>query len=305
MNVSGFKKATKEQAKLRFFLAGPSGSGKTWTALAMAAALGQRVAVIDTEHHSASKYADRFEFDALNLDTPTIKGYEDAIRMACNERYDVLVIDSLTHAWLTAQQMVDDAAARMKSANSYMAWGSVTPVWNQLLRTVITTNLHVIGTSRSKVDYVLEQVNGKSVPRKVGMAPIMRDGCEYEFDVSAEMDLDHNMIINKTRCSDLDGRVLKKPGADVAEVLLHWLNDGAAPKSPEPPAASEPLPAKKPPAVEMTPQQAAFNNWVNPHIDAGRLSREVVGQSLKLNANDYGKTREALELLDSMQMAAV
>lgn len=293
--MSGFKKATKEQAKLRFFLAGPSGSGKTWTALSMAAALGHRVAVIDTEHHSASKYADRFEFDALNLDTPTIKAYEDAIRLACSERYDVLVIDSLTHAWLTAQQMVDDAAARMKSANSYMAWGSVTPVWNQLLRTIITTNLHVIGTSRSKVDYVLEQVNGKQVPRKVGMAPIMRDGCEYEFDVSAEMDLDHNMIIGKTRCPELDGKVLKKPGADVAEILLEWVSRGAAPQS-------ETQPATKP---EMTPEQTEFNAWVTPHIKAGRLSRETVSTSLRLNEGNYAKTRESLEMLESMQSAAV
>ncbi len=293
--MSGFKKATKEQAKLRFFLAGPSGSGKTWTSLAMAAALGQRVAVIDTEHHSASKYADRFEFDALNLDTPTIKAYDDAIKLACNEKYDVLVIDSLTHAWLTAQQMVDDAAARMKSANSYMAWGSVTPVWNQLLRTIITTNLHVIGTSRSKVDYVLEQVNGKQVPRKVGMAPIMRDGCEYEFDVSAEMDLDHNMIIGKTRCPELDGKVLKKPGADVAEILLEWVNRGAAPQS-------ETQPATKP---EMTPEQTEFNAWVTPHIKAGRLSRETVSTSLRLNEGNYAKTRESLEMLESMQSAAV
>lgn len=291
--MSAFKKATKEQAKLRLFLAGPSGSGKTWTALAIATAMGQRVAVIDTEHHSASKYADRFSFDEMNLDKPTIKGYEDAIRAACAEKYDVLVIDSLTHAWLAAQQMVDDTAVRMKSANSYMAWGTVTPVWNQLLRTIITTNLHIIGTCRSKVDYVIESVNGKQVPRKIGMAPIMRDGCEYEFDVSAEMDLDHRMIIGKTRCPELDGIVLEKPGADVAEVLLSWLNRGEAPT---------PTPEPKP---EMPPEQAAFNAWVGPHLKAGRLSREVVSQSLKLNGNNYATTREALELLDSMQPAAV
>ena len=295
--MSAFKKATKEQAKLRLFLAGPSGSGKTWTALAIATAMGKRVAVIDTEHHSASKYADRFEFDSMNLDTPTIKAYEDAIKIACNERYDVLVIDSLTHAWLAAQQMVDDTAARMKSANSYMAWGSVTPVWNQLLRTIITTNLHVIGTCRSKVDYVIEQVNGKQVPRKIGMAPIMRDGCEYEFDVSAEMDLDHRMIISKTRCPELDGKVLDKPGADVAEVLLEWLNRGEVPNPADPPL-------EKSPASEMSPEQAAFNAWVGPHIKAGRLSRDVVANSLKLNGNDYVNTRVALEKLDAMQPAA-
>lgn len=258
----------------------------------MAASLGKRVAVIDTEHHSASKYADRYEFDSLDLAQPTIKGYEEAIKDACSAKYDVLVIDSLSHAWLAAQQMVDDTAARMKSANSYMAWGTVTPIWNAFLRTIITTNLHVIGTSRSKMDYVIEQVNGKQVPRKIGMAPIMRDGCEYEFDVSAEMDLDHNMIIGKTRCPELDGKVLKKPGADVAEVLLDWLNRGTPPQTEAAAAAAK---------TDMPPDQAEFNSWVIPHIKAGRLTREVVGQSLKLNGNNYANTREALELLDSMQ----
>lgn len=282
--MSAFKKATKEQAKLRLFLAGPSGSGKTWTALAIATAMGARVAVIDTEHHSASKYADRFEFDALNIDNPTIKAYEDGIRLACNERYDVLVIDSLTHAWLAAQQMVDDTAAKMKSANSYMAWGTVTPMWNQLLRTIITTNLHVIGTSRSKVDYVLEtDQRGKQVPRKVGMAPIMRDGCEYEFDVSAEMDLEHRMLIGKTRCPELDGKVLTKPGADVAEVLLEWLNRGTAPQ-----------PVLTPPP-EMSPEQKAYNEEAHAQIKAGLLTKEEAKAVPIQCGGDYSKARQVIK----------
>ena len=44
-----FKKATREQAKLRLALCGPSGSGKTYTALAIATHLGQRVALARAE----------------------------------------------------------------------------------------------------------------------------------------------------------------------------------------------------------------------------------------------------------------
>lgn len=291
--MSAFKKATKEQAKLRLFLAGPSGSGKTWTALAIATAMGARVAVIDTEHHSASKYADRFEFDEMNLDNPTIKAYEDAIRAAVSEKYDIVVIDSMTHAWLAAQAMLDEVTARMKTANSYNAWGTVTPVWNGFLRTIVTAPIHVIATSRSKTEYVLEvDQRGKQVPRKIGTAPIMRAEAEYEFDVFAEMDADHRMLICKTRCPELDGKVLDKPGADVAGVLLEWLNRGAVPQT---------EPTSPPAKPELPPEQKAFNDWVGPHIKAGRLSRDVVGNSLKLNGNDYVKTRESLELLDSMQ----
>ena len=55
--MSIFKKATKAEAKLRMAIAGPSGSGKTYTSLAIATALGQRVALVDTEHGSASNSA--------------------------------------------------------------------------------------------------------------------------------------------------------------------------------------------------------------------------------------------------------
>src|SRR6185503_9937039 len=69
MSEFEFVQATKEQAKARVALAGPSGSGKTWTSLVMATGLAQggKIAVIDTERGSASKYAGPFTFDRLNL----------------------------------------------------------------------------------------------------------------------------------------------------------------------------------------------------------------------------------------------
>jgi hypothetical protein len=44
---------------------------------------------------------------------------------------------------------------------------------------------------------------GKTVPRKVGLAPVMRDGIEYEFDVFGDMDQEHTLVITKTRCPKL------------------------------------------------------------------------------------------------------
>jgi hypothetical protein len=61
----------------------------------------------------------------------------------------------------------------------------------------------------------------------VGMAPIQRDGMEYEFTVVGDIDHDHNLVISKTRCPKLDGAVIHKPGRQIAETLLEWLNSGA------------------------------------------------------------------------------
>lgn len=237
MTNLSFTKATKTQSRLRLALVGPSGSGKTYTALTIAQHLGKRVAVIDTERGSASKYADIFTFDVLNLDTFSPLTYVDAIKAAEAAGYDVLVIDSLSHAWMGkegALEQVDNAAKRSSSHNSYTAWRDVTPMHNALIDAMLQSRCHIIGTMRSKTEYVIEEdERGKKVPRKVGMAPVQRDGLEYEFDVVGDMDLENNFLVSKTRCPALTGKVIKKPGKPLADTLAAWLSDGAKPQEPE------------------------------------------------------------------------
>ena len=47
------------------------------------------------------------------------------------------------------------------------------------------------------------------------------------FDAATAIDIDHNLTIGKTRCDELDGKVFKKPGQQVAEILNRWLGSGA------------------------------------------------------------------------------
>src|SRR5260221_428110 len=97
-----FQRAVKRESKLRLALAGPAGSGKTYTALTLATALadGRPVAVVDTERGSASKYADIFEFDVLELDSFHPDRYIEAIHDAVAAGYSV-VVDRLNVAiWM-------------------------------------------------------------------------------------------------------------------------------------------------------------------------------------------------------------
>lgn len=230
-----FAPAVKTEAKLRLAIAGPSGSGKTYTALAVATALadGGKVAVLDTEHGSASKYADLFAFDVLNESAPF---HPDKVTAAINDAgrggYAVLILDSMSHFWNGPGGMtdiVDDIARRMKSPNSFAAWKDGTPIQQKMIEAIVSAPLHIIATMRSKQDYILEtDERGKQRPRKVGMAPIQRDGFEYEFDVFMDMDNDNTGMIAKTRCPALTNGVFRKPGADVANILRDWLH-GAPP----------------------------------------------------------------------------
>lgn len=226
-----FKKATRQQSKLRLALIGVSGSGKTWTALTFAKRLGKRIAVIDSERGSASLYAgDAADFDVLELESYAPRTYVQAIKAAEQAGYDVIVVDSLSHAWAGkdgALEMVDKAAKRTQASNTFAAWRDVTPEHNALVEAMLACKAHLIVTMRSKTEYVLQEDNrGKKVPKKIGMAPVQRDGLEYEFTLVAEMDLDHNFMVSKSRCKPLDGAVIIRPDESVAETLLSWLNEG-------------------------------------------------------------------------------
>lgn len=246
MATNPFKRAEKTKARLRLALFGVSGSGKTMSALAIAQAFG-KVAVIDTEHGSASKYASLFSFDVLELTNYHPQQYIEAIKAAGEAGYDALVIDSLTHAWSGVGgvlEIVDRLAAKSDSRNSYAAWRGATPLHNQLVETILASNCHVIATMRSKTEYVLEKDDrGKTAPRKVGMAPVQRDGMEYEFDVVGELDNENTLFISKSRIPELNGQMIQRPTIALGQQMVAWLADGVdAPLKPAAPSV-EPAPA--------------------------------------------------------------
>ncbi|HEY5267532.1 MAG TPA: ATP-binding protein [Candidatus Saccharimonadales bacterium] len=223
-----FTKATKIKSKARIALTGPSGSGKTFSALAIASGLGRKIAVIDTEHGSASKYSKEFDFDVVELRPASPDNYIKAIKAA--KDYDVLIVDSFSHAWAGSEgilEMVDKIASTSQSKNTYFAWGKGTEKQNELVDALLEYPGHLITTLRVKTAYEVQDKGGKKVPVKVGLAPIQRENISYEFDLVGELDLEHNMHVSKSRCAQLDQKVFDKPDNKFAQELLDWLNDGA------------------------------------------------------------------------------
>jgi superfamily II DNA or RNA helicase len=152
-----FKKAERKKAKLKIAITGPSGSGKTYSALQLATGLGKKIALIDTENDSASLYADRFEFDTLNIEPPfTIKKYLEAMKAAQAGGYDVLVIDSLSHAWAGEGGILERKSAKdNQGGNSYTNWAQFTKEHEEFKSALLYADIHVIGNMRSKQDYVM------------------------------------------------------------------------------------------------------------------------------------------------------
>ena len=224
-----FIKAAPDNAKIHIALIGPTGSGKTYSALRLARGLAGpdgKIAFLDSEKGRAKVYSKRFSFDHQNIVTANPHEYIDAIHEAEDAGYAVLIIDSLSHAWVGKQgalALVDEGSKR-SGGNKFAAWSDVTPLQSQLVEAITSEKMHVICTMRAKMEYVLEPgANGKMAPRKVGLGPVQRDGIEYEFDVAAMIDGDHNFIVIKTVFESLDGKLIPKADEKLGAAMLKFL----------------------------------------------------------------------------------
>jgi hypothetical protein len=225
-----FKKAERKQAKLRLALAGPSGSGKTYSALLLAQGLGGRIAVLDTEHGSASLYADLVDFDAMELHAPySPERYIEVIVAAEQAGYDTLIIDSYSHEWTGSGGCLEqnETVAHQKfRGNTWAAWNETTPRHRKLTDKILTSSMHIICTMRSKTETV--QGEGKKI-LKLGMKSEQRDGTDYEFTVVLDLTHDgHTATASKDRTKLFDQPELIS--ANTGARLLAWLNSGLNPE---------------------------------------------------------------------------
>ena len=244
------KKATKQQAKLRLAIFGPSGAGKTMTSLRIAAGLGTRVGVIDTERGSASKYSDRWPFDVIELEAQKdIDTVVHAIHAFAQAGHDVLIIDSLSHAWQELLTEIDKLAQTKYRGNTWSAWSQGTPKQRAMVDAILAYPGHVIATMRSKTEWTQETTqNGKTKPVRVGLAPEQGKGIEYEFDMLMEMSVSHTAEVIKDRTGKYQDALIEKPGEALGKELAAWLSEGA----PAPAPSAEPTQAPPEPEEDDT-----------------------------------------------------
>ncbi len=193
--------AERKQAKIKLGLQGPSGSGKTYSALLLAYGLcsdWSKIAVIDTENHSADLYAHLGHYNVLNLTGPfTPENYIKAIEACERSGMQVIILDSISQEWEGAGGIIE-THSRM-AGNSFTNWNVLTPRHNAFVQKILQSPCHVLATIRSKQDYVLSEKNGKYVPEKVGLKGVTRDGMDYEFTLVFDIDIKHQAKASKDR----------------------------------------------------------------------------------------------------------
>lgn len=261
---TGFRKATKREAKARIAITGGPGAGKTFTSLRIAAGLtpGGVIGVIDTERGSAEKYADRFDFLIDNLTNHSIDSYLAAIKSAADAGIEVLIIDSLSHGWQWLLERVDHLTNTKYRGQKMQAWAEATPMQRKLVDSLIAYPGHTIVTMRSVVEWAMEKDpnSGRTVPKRVGTKPQQREGIEYEFDLVLDISADHVATITKSRLGHGQDEVLDRPGEELGARIREWLT-GERPAE-EPPQRQAPATT-----TDTTPP------WDEPSMSAERIQR--------------------------------
>ena len=231
----GFQKAKRENLWVKVLSIGSSGSGKTYGNLRMATGMAQtmseelgeevRIAFIESESRRCTYYADEFDFDMLELKAPfTPESYIDAIDEAIDAGYKIIVIDSLTHEWAGKGGLLE-VHSKMPG-NSYTNWSKITPRHDAFMDKILDSPVHIFATVRGKDKYVLEDVNGKQMPRKVGVGYQQRNDIEFLFTVSLNVEQESHLFSalkdNTHLFEDRNDLITEKEG----KLLYQWANSG-------------------------------------------------------------------------------
>lgn len=109
-----------------------------------------------------------------------------------------------------------------------------------MIEHILTSPIHIISTTRGKDEWVLEDKNGKQVPKKVGMGQQQDKQISYDYTVSLVLAQDtHVASADKDNTHLFDGKfevITEKHG----EQLYDWANDGEVPTMKESMKYSEP-----------------------------------------------------------------
>lgn len=290
------RRAERRRAKGRVGIDGPAGAGKTHGALLFAAGLAPdgRIVVIDTEHGSAEMEAGKPgipAFDVCPLTAPYApKRYVEAIRACEAAGYEVIIIDSLSHAWSGSGGALDQVDRIAGSGNRFAAWRDVTPQHNALVDAILQSPAHVIVTMRTKMEYALEQDgSGKTKVKKLGMAPIQREGMEFEFSVVFDVEQERHLArASKDRTSLFDGQAPEVLTPAHGAKFRDWLESGA----PAPPPAKANGDARRQKMIERVREMEEALGDEHEHI-AGECG--IVNAELAEDADliGYGKRLKA------------
>lgn len=238
-------KAKRIKVWLKMLLTGASGSGKSQSALEVATGLyskcgGEGILYIGTEGDRDKLYAEQksrhggytFEYDLLQLTEPySTESFIAAIDEGLDAGYKVIIVDSISAEW----KYINDLHDKMPG-NSFTNWSKLKPKHRMLIDKILNAQAHIITCARGKDEWVLEEKNGKQVPKKVGLGSQTDKDISYEMMLSLQLDQDTHVAHADKDNTGLWGEdrfsvLTAKDGV----ALYEWCENGIAEEKKAPP----------------------------------------------------------------------
>jgi len=189
-----------------------------------------KVAVIDTEH-GTDFYSKMFDFDVLH--TRSLKTALDAVFSDEIERYDVLIVDSITHLWESAQESYLEMLKRSKDPKKraraeageiqFQDWRAIKAPYRKFINRLLSLNMHVFICGRLGTIY--EFKDGELV--KAGVRMRAEGDTPYEPHILIRMEQKggkHYAFVEKDRSNTIMGKVFENPDARMFEPILRMLS---------------------------------------------------------------------------------
>lgn len=243
MKKMALQRAVRKKMKVPIMLMGASGSGKTVGALLIAKGIvwemfpdlsedekWGKIAVIDTEHGRSTLYAGMMIKEQeigsfLHYDLPkpyTTQRYKDAFMECKQAGCEVIIVDSITHAWSGEGGILDKVNTL---GGKFSDWNKVKPDENTLLSIFLDTDVHVIACVRSKQGYELTTLDtGKLQIEKVGLKAEQKDSLEYEFAITFQLYQNHTAEAMKDNSNGFDGRFIITE--QTGKQIYDWAEEG-------------------------------------------------------------------------------
>ncbi len=282
-----FVKAMREKVHGKVIFVSPSGGGKTQSMLEMATGLarksGSRIAYIGTEGDRDKLYAGKksphgdyyYDYDLLQLKEFSPESYIAAIDEAVDGGYKVIIVDSLTHEW----KFMNDLHDKMPG-NSFTNWSKLKPRHHKLNEKILNAPAHILCSARGKDEWVLEEKNGKQVPKKVGLGSQTDKDITYEVMLSLQLDQDTHVAHADKDNTGLWGMDRYSViNAKDGEALYDWCNSGAVPTPKAPPIQTNVEPVDVP----------------NDDLDA--LKKQIIAKCTELGGQKSEKVMQTVKSL--------
>lgn len=224
------EQADKIQKPAKVMISGPTNSGKTFGALMLLKGLTDsgKVLVVDSENkrsalHVGDPAFGSWKWDAIYCKSDQFDGDSIAsvIKDAEAAGYEGIIIDSYTHIWEEVNNHAQALGGRFSDFNE------AKKPHKRFLSTVIMSDIHVVCTARSKMDYSQDvDSSGKKTVVKLGLNPIGESSFAYEMDFSFIVDANHYVQIDKTTQGMFEDLGRFKLTEEHGKEISAFLNEG-------------------------------------------------------------------------------